>query len=889
MKLSEYQKATVEHLEQVYKKQKAYIVADEVGLGKTYVAIGLIEKLKAKRIIYIASNAEIAKQNVDSIIEKSNISVNKSNIRIEKVPGDRLSMINTTSLSLSGRYIISLSPATTFTGIGSPAGTAEERAYYINFFEDHIKYNKKINGMTADEVEKCLEELKAYNNADRLMRNLSSEQMKKCISKCRKLFNNYNLEKYEPDLIIMDEFHRFHSLLAKEPQDENAYSMWKSLEKSNCKVLLLSATPYTYSQDKIIRKYNMDAEKVEEEEKDPDKAFGNFIDLINYLNDINGHPSIDDIPDITTIYETIMCRTQRNWIQNASTSVKKDIRPVITESDASIMVGHFEYLSQMRDSLKISEVIEKRKKGELTSDRAYGSYLDQASAFEQFGEKYKFSEYGNGNDSLEKKRKEFSEELKKKNYLIRKKNPNRDDFQIESNSFAKCLKDYKTQKLIKLAMPAQCEMLLWVLPTILQSAASSEWKPLGIEEENMASLKLFSKTLVFAHYRLSTAAICAITSMEANRRLDAIIDAALESNNRQSQIVKEILEQESNLPEKVLDIMKEVIPDLTIDENVIKKETENFFGTSYAKKVLAAWSWLVNNSSNMNGPCITYENVIEKYVENFKFKEMLIEYRDLVGNDFEKTIFSVKKEKKNRPGSIGWSDEERTKVIVFPDFVDKTYPLTFSERYYSDYSDKSSHDKGDKKNYPRLSTTKRLEAIRIRFQSPFYPFILAASETAQEGVDLHNYCLNIIHWSVPSSVRVYTQEEGRVDRRGSLAIRRQMIELFNCWHRSKLNTVEEIFDKASEICKDLGLGENIELAEKAGLFPKWFLPTDEERQIFHRLNSQLFYIPFGKEYEAYKDLAYYMEQYVTFGIKKTSGEMYSNDELKQGLCPFYKY
>lgn len=876
MGLSEYQKATVKHLCDVYKKQKAYIVADEVGLGKTYVAIGLIEKLKAKRIIYIASNAEIAKENVKSIIKDSD--------GIQMLSGDRLSMVDTSNLSMENKYIISLSPATTFTGIGSPVGTTKERAYYI----EHIK-NIVDNEMTSDDIIKCL------NKYDETSIRIPTKEIKDCISKCRKIFNDYKLKEYNPDLIIMDEFHRFHSLLAMKQQNENAYSMWGILGKDDCntKILLLSATPYIYSQDKIIRNYNIDAEKMEEERNDPDKAFGSFKDLINYLNAINGKDSVTSIPDIKTIYETIMCRTQRNWLQNDLTAVKKSIRPVITEVDMNLMAEHFSYLYDMRSTLKVSEVIAKRNNGEMIGDGSNSAFIEQAPAFEQFGEKYKFSEYTKSNDKLENKRAIFSEKLKDNaNYFIRRNKSDRDDWiQVETDSFEKCLKDYKIHKLIKLAMPAQCEMLLWVLPTILQSADKAQWTPVGIADENIDSLKLFSKTLVFAHYRLSTSAISAITSIEANRRLDTIINDARKSVDFKSkQTVEDILLGKSEFSEKIIDIIKGVILNLTIDEEMIKNEVKKFFDTSYARRVLAAWSYLVNNSSVSSDEVITPQNVIEKYAENFKFKEMLIEYRDIVGKGFEEMIFTTKVKKKVSPGSMGWSDGERTRVIIFPDFVEKTYPLTFAERYYSDYSDKSSHDTSEKEENPRLNTSKRLEAIRIRFQSPFYPFILAASETAQEGVNLHNYCINIIHWSVPSSVRVYTQEEGRVDRRGSLAIRRQMVELYNYWYHLKekeMDTIETMFFNAGKICRDLGLGEKIELAEKSGLFPNWFLPTDKEKNIFPRLNSEMFCIPFGNEYEAYKDLAYYVEQYVTFGIKKETGEIYSDNELRDGLCPFH--
>ena len=72
--LKDFQQATVKHIDSLYRKgQKRILVSDEVGLGKTLVARGLVANLARLRleegdnlfkVIYICSNAAIANQNI---------------------------------------------------------------------------------------------------------------------------------------------------------------------------------------------------------------------------------------------------------------------------------------------------------------------------------------------------------------------------------------------------------------------------------------------------------------------------------------------------------------------------------------------------------------------------------------------------------------------------------------------------------------------------------------------------------------------------------------------------------------------------------------------------------------------------------------------------------
>jgi hypothetical protein len=66
----------------------------------------------------------------------------------------------------------------------------------------------------------------------------------------------------------------------------------------------------------------------------------------------------------------------------------------------------------------------------------------------------------------------------------------------------------------------------------------------------------------------------------------------------------------------------------------------------------------------------------------------------------------------------------------------------------------------------------RPDALRLAFNSPFRPFVLATTSIGQEGLDFHVYCDHLVHWDLPASPVDLEQRDGRIDRYGGLAIRK---------------------------------------------------------------------------------------------------------------------
>lgn len=65
----------------------------------------------------------------------------------------------------------------------------------------------------------------------------------------------------------------------------------------------------------------------------------------------------------------------------------------------------------------------------------------------------------------------------------------------------------------------------------------------------------------------------------------------------------------------------------------------------------------------------------------------------------------------------------------------------------------------------------RLAEIKDAFNSPLQPFVFATTSIGTEGIDLHWYARNVVHWSVPPRPVDLEQREGRVLRYNCHAVR----------------------------------------------------------------------------------------------------------------------
>lgn len=121
----------------------------------------------------------------------------------------------------------------------------------------------------------------------------------------------------------------------------------------------------------------------------------------------------------------------------------------------------------------------------------------------------------------------------------------------------------------------------------------------------------------------------------------------------------------------------------------------------------------------------------------------------------------------------------------------------------------------DKRNADRSKDRK--DNVRLAFNSPFRPFVLATTSIGQEGLDFHYYCRKIMHWNLPSNPIDLEQRDGRINRYKCHAIRQTVANRYgdisfdtDIWN--------EMFSRANEMERDDSTSE---------LVPFWSLPGEK--------------------------------------------------------------
>lgn len=292
--LKDFQRSTVEHVfRRLYTdpdSSRRFLVADEVGLGKTLVAKGVIaktidhlwESTPRIDIVYVCSNADIARQNINRlrVLGCNEFALSS---RITLLP------IKVASFEQQRVNFVSFTPGTSF-DLKRSGGIAQERAliywmlknawqldqpihsrpfegtslkkgfqYWLNQLDPESGFNTIHPEMQRVFVAAVSANQDLRVEYDRLVdlmpprKEIPKELTSQCIAwigQIRRILAEKCLHWLEPDLIILDEFQRFKHLMAGDTEDATeAAALAEHLfnfqnETSSAKVLLLSATPY---------------------------------------------------------------------------------------------------------------------------------------------------------------------------------------------------------------------------------------------------------------------------------------------------------------------------------------------------------------------------------------------------------------------------------------------------------------------------------------------------------------------------------------------------------------------------------------------------------------------------------------------------------------------
>jgi hypothetical protein len=311
------------------------LIADEVGLGKTLVARGIIAKtlehlqdeVDRVDVIYICSNAAIATQNVNrlNVSDTDGFSI-----------ATRLTYLPRQVLSLRKNKVnfISLTPGTAFDHARSRGGHADERAILYRILYDlplaqnerrrrlrvgllnilqatagKDNWRAKAKNLPAEDLDTDLskafrravledaelyaalkegcERFARYRDYSRILWE-DSELRYDLIGKLRSKLASVCLSALEPDLVILDEFQRFKHLL--DGDDEASMLATALFEHPDVRVLLLSATPY--------KMFTLD------QENDEDDHYPDFIRTLNFL--FNDSGKVEEVKSLLSEHRTTL-------------------------------------------------------------------------------------------------------------------------------------------------------------------------------------------------------------------------------------------------------------------------------------------------------------------------------------------------------------------------------------------------------------------------------------------------------------------------------------------------------------------------------------------------------------------------------------------------------
>lgn len=907
----DFQAATAEHVLEAYKKgQKRVLVADEAGLGKTTVASEVVRRVKEELskdvleddglycIVYVCCNLQIAQQNIDTLSDDgAKVDLSQSRLSMQHFVYYR----KKAELQEQGKdtLVLSLTPATSFQ-MTYGTGSANERAlmyaclsllpefeekeqldklssllvgwapkawewmsvYYYNEVRksNMSEYRNTIVNAMADQLAKPTSEGETL--MQRLIRLCNSEQDKQWQNEVyyftielRKIFADISLEILKPDLVIMDEFQKFSSLIDTDKAIETEENMiaHKFFANKDTYILLLSATPYKpYTTLEELNDSNND------------EQYKDFHRLMDFL-----HANDETKVDFKTIwreYSSALKHLEKETnetIGQKHQSAESMLYHVMGRTERSNEGIIHEDLPPIDDYLSVGDITSFVQMQHLIDNcrkfgkKVYSAPVDYAksSAYQlSFMDNYKLK------DTIAEVWKAGAGKGIKKDCLLLDRN------EVENYR----LEDYKNARLDfvvdtifgKGKKSTGAESLLWIPAS----------HPYYTQQPNVFTKnESFSKYLVFSSWGMVPKMLACLISYETERRLfrrtnetyhkddshilkDSTKTKALTIMHTVStcladmydpeeyygmplsaikQQIKKVVknklnefegntvsrvssldiyqllvafdnpeEEIRNIPEEAEDVLAEMAigaPAMCLYR--IFKRIGDANAKEHAEDVAKDLIGIFNNRQGIaavRSNCRLHSNYFQNMVDYCimgNLQAVLDEFVHMIGeNKSPETIVARMKE--------SFTDAVPQQVNTIQTFgTDAKY--TMRKHFAVDFGSGKQTEKD----------VNRSINVRSAFNSPFRPFVLASTSVGQEGLDFHWYCRKMIHWNLPSNPQNMEQREGRINRYKCLSVRRNIAKLY-----STTFNWNDMFSKASTELK----GNNPEMV------PYWYLPLNDE-------------------------------------------------------------
>ena len=979
--VKDFQRATADRILHIYKNlgHRRVLLADEVGLGKTFVAkqvINLVrewhkqEKDDFFKVVYICSNANIADQNIEKLGVENRMSISESRLSMQHL------YIKLAEKQIAKQHekgempesIIPLTPSTSFR-FYSAQGTANERALMCDIlcgltqFKD---YKEVISNFLSCNVKNWQELIHTYNYiiglcgedylremhgklqtilSDTIINQLieyaqtgcDNRQRADMINKLRRIFAEISIDMLDPDLVIMDEFQRFNSLL-EQGDDEQSMLANKFFDdkRSNTKILLLSATPYKpYS---TLEELNTNGN---------DEHYQDFMKVMDFLyatkdkadrfkliwHTYSAALKRTDVVDLTPLVVTkneaeealygVMCRTERFNSGIIDDSRVCDVQ-VVPEDILSFAEGQYlmDCLNQENTKVRL---------GNLPME-----YVKSSPYLLSFMDKYELKKrIASALQHSDVKRYGKMDALLLSKYAINNYRPI-----PAANGKLKYLHDL----VFGTRHEKKTQLLLWV------PASNPYYKAGGVFESNEA--RNFSKIILFSSWEMVPRMISIMmsyyselytlgelkkveaeiryTSQKKNRygenRLRAdglleypcrtlsglfspttfygeklssirkIIKQRIQEEFAQNTIISSIPQQGRNNAKLILTLMKildgkpvEDLNDLYVPSNALDVMTD----IAIASPAVCAY----RQSGNEEDAQMVAKAIVSVFNKPESAAVIDLMYNKKNDDDYYESVLDYCVVGNLQAVLDEYAHMTQTKMLGHTVTeaiigtsnlsIDTTDSLGMEEKkqlmrchFAIPFIDKTVTDK----------SVARTTNIRKAFNSPFRPFLLSTTSIGQEGLDFHWYARKIVHWNLPSNPVDLEQREGRINRFKCLAIRRNVVKLYGS---ETYHTWDELFSLAYSNLK----------GTHSDIVPYWCLPvadlTEEQRAKLEYIERIVPLYPLSRDRYKYERLIKVLALYrMTLGQPRQEELLnllrnmhLSDEQLKEltiDLCPYNK-
>ena len=388
----EFQQATIDWVkEQIFetKNRPAYrfLIADEVGLGKTIITASLVDEIRRKtrtkaKIVYLTSSLDIARQNctklaaeheiieadrIISAFEQSVLDVPRRVARGERItrtereksielyaftPGTSIFIKKMTGTVGERRFLALL--CMKFFGLSLRRAVRifchikDEEGFKRDLGTDYrlkfgIDQDMKKSILGSWRLLKFKIDEKEVLFSDVLQMHLEPKQWREVVKELRSSLAKVLLAELNPKLIIIDEFQRCHGLV-----DWPVRTECKAFFKPGTPTLLLSATPYalapslsrnvgTHSGSEHYKDFERVLRFLFNEEKSPAKVIDSLGKYGQAILKVNGRTFEDLLQQKATVeglLKKVMTRTERALFETGeSRAEEKFLSSWISESN----------------------------------------------------------------------------------------------------------------------------------------------------------------------------------------------------------------------------------------------------------------------------------------------------------------------------------------------------------------------------------------------------------------------------------------------------------------------------------------------------------------------------------------------------------------------------